>query len=127
MHTNESTQSNGDHPPSPRSSSHHPVQVLALALVLLQGPAGGHHLPLVLLVVEAHVALELGLPIRGAAAGLLGGALGGGRGRGCQAGGEVGVDPAEGGGVCVDPRLLLLGGGHCEGWRGCEDSVADCS
>lgn len=70
-----------------------------------------------LLVVEADVARELGLPVRGAAAGLLGGALGGGRGRGCQAGGEVGVDPAEGGGVCVDPGLLLLllGGGHCEG------------
>lgn len=89
------------------------------ALVLLQGAAGGHHLALVLLVVEADVALQLGLPVRGAAAGLLGGALGGGRGRGCQAGGEVGVDPAEGGGVRVDPGLLLLlGGGHGGGWMG---------
>lgn len=89
------------------------------ALVLLQGAAGGHHLALVLLVVEADVALQLGLPVRGAAAGLLGGALGGGRGRGGQAGGEVGVDAAEGGGVCVDPGLLLLlGGGHCGGLVG---------
>lgn len=70
-----------------------------------------------LLVVEAHIALELGrLPVRGAAAGLLGGALGGGRGRGGQAGGELSVDPAEGGGVCVDSGLLVLGGGHCGDW-----------
>lgn len=83
-------------------------------MVLLQGPTGGHHLAFVLLVVEAHRPLDLGLPLggRGAAPGLFGGTLGGGRGRACQAGGEVCVGPAEGGCVCVDPGLLLLGGGH---------------
>lgn len=85
-------------------------------MVLLQGPAGGHHLAFVFLVIEAHGPLDLGLPLRGrgAAPGLLGSTLSGGRGRTCQAGGEVCVGPAEGGGVCVDPGLLFLGGSHCQ-------------